>query len=95
MIIFNEGITLLSKSLNLFNPDLVNIQVTGCWYWQTLVRVDISRPFVSLSLFGGGGGVQKVFYFPCFGITKHHLIIKALLFSSKRFKFEVSIIISS
>ena len=28
----------------------MNIQVTGCLYRQTLVRVDISRPFVSLSL---------------------------------------------
>ena len=52
----------------------MNIQVTVWWYRQTLVRVDISRSFVSLSLFFGGG-VQKVFYFPCFGITKHHLNI--------------------
>ena len=51
----------------------MNIQITGWLYRQTLVRVDISRPFVSLSLFRGG--VQKVFYFPCFGITKHHLNI--------------------
>ena len=62
-IIFNEGISLWSESLKLLNPDLVNIQVT-CWFYrQTLVCVDISRPFVSLSLFlGGGGGVQKVFF---------------------------------
>ena len=72
MIIFNEGITLQSESLKLLNLDLVNIQVTGLLYRKTLVRVDISRPFVSLSLFWG---VQKVFYFPCFEITKHHLNI--------------------
>ena len=28
-----------------------------------------------LEPFFWGGGVQKVFYFPCFGITKHHLNI--------------------
>ena len=42
----------------------------GCWYRWTLVRVAISRPFVSLSLFFGGGGVKKVSYFPCFGIKQ-------------------------
>ena len=31
----------------------MNIQVTGWLYRKTLVSVDISRPFVSLSLFGG------------------------------------------
>ena len=40
-----------------------NIQVMGCWYRQTLVRVVISRPFVSLSLFGGGGGGGSKKYF--------------------------------
>ena len=74
MIIFSEGITLYSESLKLLSLDLVNIQVTGLLYRQTLVRVDISRLLVSLSLFFGGG-VQKVFYFPYFGITKHHLNI--------------------
>ena len=38
----------------MLNLDLVNIQVTGWLYRQTLVRVDISRLFVSLSLFVGG-----------------------------------------
>ena len=45
----------------MLNPDLMNIQVTGWLYRQTLVRVDISRPFVSLSLLGGGGGSKKYF----------------------------------
>ena len=61
MINFNEGITLQSESLNLFNLDLVNIQVTGCWYRQTLVLVAISRLFVSLSLFFGGGPKSILF----------------------------------
>ena len=39
IIIFSEWITLYSQSLNL---DLVNIQVTRCWYCQTLERVAIS-----------------------------------------------------
>ena len=58
---FNEGITLSSESLKKLNLDLVNIQVTGWLYRQTLVRVDISRPFVSMSLFFGGGGSKKYF----------------------------------
>ena len=56
MIIINEGITLSSESLYL---DLVNIQVAGCRYRQTLELVASSRPFVSLSLFWGGGGGPK------------------------------------
>ena len=53
------------------NIDLVKIQVTGCWYRQALVGVVISRPSISLHM---GWGVQKVFYFLCFGILKiHHL----------------------
>ena len=63
--IFNEGITLQSESLNL---DLVNIQVTGCWF-KTLEHVAMPPPFVSLSLFLG----PNIFYFPCFGTTMHHL----------------------
>ena len=39
----------------------------GWLYRKTLVRVDISRPFVSLSLFGG---VQKVFLFSLFWNNK-------------------------
>ena len=46
-----------------FNLDLVKLQVTGCWYKQTHARGAISRLFVSLRLFIGGGGVQKVFHF--------------------------------
>ena len=43
-------IILCAESLNL---DLVKIQVTGCWYKQTHMRVlvAISRPFVALLLF--------------------------------------------
>ena len=59
MIILNEGITLKSESLNL---DLANIQVMGCWYRQALVPVAISCPFVSLSLFGVGGGPKSILF---------------------------------
>ena len=62
IIFFNEAITLLSESLKLLNLNLVNIQVTGWLYRKTLVRVDISRPFVSLSLFFGGGAKSILFY---------------------------------
>ena len=41
----------MKGSLKLLNLDLVNIQVTGWLYRQTLV---LSRPFVSMSLFEGG-----------------------------------------
>ena len=70
MIFFEEGITYRAELLNI---DLVKITVTGCWYKQAHVHVAISRSFVSLHLFFWGGGVQKVFYFPCFWIKKHHL----------------------
>ena len=50
----------VAESLKLLNLDLVNIQVTGWLYRQTLVRVDISQPFVSLSLLGGS---KKYFIF--------------------------------
>ena len=59
IIIFNEEITLQSESLN---HDLINIQVTGCCYRQTLERVAISRPFVSLSRFYWGGGPKSILF---------------------------------
>ena len=46
------------------NHYLVDIQVTGCLYRQTLECVAISQPFVSLSLLGGG--VQKGILFSLF-----------------------------
>ena len=70
MIIFSEGITLYSESLKLLSLDLVNIQVTGLLYRQTLVRVDISRLLVSLSLFFFGGGGSKSILFSLFWNNK-------------------------
>ena len=52
---------------------------TGARSWTAGIDKHL-RQFVSLSLFVRvcvcvGGGGQKVFYFPCFGVTKHHLKI--------------------
>ena len=48
------------------------IQVKHCWYKQTHSQYrGRSYPW---AFFGGGGG-QKVFYFLCFGIKKHHFNI--------------------
>ena len=71
---FDEGIRLLCGfySAESLMEDLVRIQVKRCLYKQTHVCVAIPRPFVSLRLYLGEG-VQKVFYFLCLGIKKHHL----------------------
>ena len=50
---------LFAESLNL---DLVKIQVRGCWYKQTHVLGAISRLFVSLRLFFGGGGPKSILF---------------------------------
>ena len=62
---------LCTESLNL---DLVEIQVTGCWHKHTCVRGAISPPFIHVALcIFFFGGVQKMFYFLCFGIKQASL----------------------
>ena len=41
-MIFDEGINLWFYNAESLNVDLEKIQVTGCWYKQTHVRVAIS-----------------------------------------------------
>ena len=53
MINYDEGIALYVYSAESLKLAQVKIRVTGCRYRQTHVRVAISRPLVSQSLFGG------------------------------------------
>ena len=58
---WRDYLVVLKRRITYF--DLVIIQVTGWWYRQTLVRVAISPPFISMSLFWEGGGSKSFIFF--------------------------------